>query len=751
MTDKKGEPIAGVLVQILDSNIGCLTNEEGKFTLTDSPSDKFVVKASLLGYQPQTKSISPQDDFGSLDFVLSEQAVEGKEILVTGKSPIQQMREAPEAISVIEGKSIRGKAVSIESVLDKTAGVKVRQSGGLGSASRITVHGLEGKRIQIMVDDNPLNSPDGSISIDDIPIDLIDRIEVYKGIVPARFGGDGLGGAVNIVTREYETDYIDLSYERSSYNTNRASWVIKKNFKDLGIRIGTGGFYNYAQNNYTFNSPYEENLTITRDHDLFESYIIGGNITFTKLWFDEIELEVEYYNNEAQIQGIQENIQHALTKNKLLGFEQTFKKEGFFDKNLDFELHSLIGVSETNFIDTAHLNYDFYGNSYASPNGQGEIGWTANSSEDKITEVRERLNLNYKINPFHSFNLNTSFRYSKKDPKDELASENAGYDVSGYPNSMYNIISGLTYEAKLNGDKFINLLGAKVFHTHAEITALDVFTVQDTPETKGNTSTKFGTSEAIRWRIWPFFNLKASYQHALRLPTPDELFGDGVLITPAGDLKPEVSNNFNLGFYIDRHRFFGFERVQLEVNGFYMHVTDMIKLMASSLEMGYENLGEVEIKGVEAELKVDLSKMLYAHTNVTYQDARDVMEKSAGASFANPTKGLRVPNMPYFFANFGVEYHAENLFGKDQFSKIYWDAEFTEEYYYNWKVSNRQSRIIPQSFVQDIGIQHSFHNQYTFTFEVHNIFDNEVWNLYRMPLPGRTFHVKFRYTLMGKS
>jgi len=752
VTDKKGDPIVGVLIQVLNSNIGCVTNQEGRFTLKDIPSGKFGVKASLLGYQSQTKFLNAQDDFGSLDFVLREKSVEGNEIVVTGTSPIQQMREAPEAVTIVDGEAIRGKAVSLERVLDKTAGVKVRQSGGLGSASRITVHGLEGKRIQIMVDDNPLNSPDGSISIDDIPIDLIDRIEVYKGIVPARFGGDGLGGAVNIVTREFDNDYIDVSYERSSYNTNRASWVLKKNYKDLGVLIGLGGFYNYAQNDYKFKVPGENNLIVTRDHDLFKSYIISPTIKFTKLWFDEIDFELNFYKRESEIQGIEEyNIQHALTKNTLFASEQSFVKEGFFSENLDFELHSLIGFSETNFIDTSHISYDFYGGAKKSPNGQGEIGWSGNNSEDKVVEVRERLNLNYKINPSHSLNLNSSFRYSKKDPKDNLASESVGYNVSGYPNRMYNIITGLTYEAKFNDDKVVNFLGVKAFHTHAEITALNVFNVQDTPETEGNTSTKFGASEAIRWRIWPFFNLKASYQRALRVPTPDELFGDGVLVTPSGDLKPEASNNFNLGFYIDKRGFLGLERVQFDVNGFYMDVTNMIRLMRNVLEMGYENLGEVEIKGVEAELKVDFTKKLFAYANITYQDARDVMEKAAGANFANSTKGLRVPNMPYFFANFGLEYHAEHLLGKNQFSKIYWDAKFTEQTYYNWKVSNRQSRVIPQNFVQDIGIQHSFNNQYIFTFEVHNLFDNEVWNLYRMPLPGRTVHVKFRYTLMGKS
>jgi hypothetical protein len=64
---------------------------------------------------------------------------------------------------------------------------------------------------------------------------------VYKGIVPARFGGDGIGGAVNVVIRDFEPDYIDLTYSAASFNTHRASWVIKKNFDAIGYRTGIGG------------------------------------------------------------------------------------------------------------------------------------------------------------------------------------------------------------------------------------------------------------------------------------------------------------------------------------------------------------------------------------------------------------------------------------------------------------------------------------------------------------------------------
>ncbi len=63
------------------------------------------------------------------------------EVIVSGKSDIQKRREAPEAVTVIDASQLRGQAVSLESVLNKAVGMKVRQSGGLGSASRMMIHG----------------------------------------------------------------------------------------------------------------------------------------------------------------------------------------------------------------------------------------------------------------------------------------------------------------------------------------------------------------------------------------------------------------------------------------------------------------------------------------------------------------------------------------------------------------------------------------------------------------------------------
>lgn len=746
------KPLVGATVFIKETKTGVATDSEGNYSILLSKGN-YNVEVSFIGYKTIKKTIKITMSEIHQNFYLQPSTQSLNEIVISAKSKIQEKREAPETITIIDAKEIRGRAVSLESVLDKAAGIKIRSSGGMGSASRVMIHGLEGKRIQIFVDGSPLNSPDGSFTMDDIPIDLIERIEVYKGIVPARFGGDGLGGAVNIVIREFEKDYIDVSYEHSTYNTHRANWVFKKCFDKFGgLQIGTGGFYNYSNNNYSFKSPYQDNLTITRDHDQFSSGLAGVAFTFTKLWFDEIAAEFMYFKNHKEIQGIQKNIQHAQVNSDAFIIEGKLKKEGFFHKNLDFEYNLTIPLASIQFTDTSSYNYDFNGNRYLSPSGQGEMGTNPNNSNNKLNEHRHRLNLNYKFNDKHNINLNSNFRHSKMQPEDELASQFVGYNIAGYPNSMYSIITGLSYEAKFNDKKLVNFLSAKIFHLNSNIfgTGADGGALLEEPEIKENTFTNYGISEAIRWRIFPSFNIKASVQRALRLPTSDELFGNGIAITPAPELKPEKSNNINLGFLFDRHKTLGLERMQLEGNFFYMDIEDMIQLLPSAMAMGYVNLGEVEIKGIDAELKLDITKNIYAYGNITYQNVIDVMEFSPGTIAENPTKGLRVPNVPYFYYNFGAEYHIEDLFGEGQFSRIYWDSRYTKEFFYNWEMSIHQNRRIPSSFIHDLGIQQSFaNNRYIISAEIHNITNQEVWGIYQMPLMGRTFHIKLRYSFVG--
>ncbi|WP_394798086.1 TonB-dependent receptor [Porphyromonas gingivalis] len=736
-------------VTVLWKPIGAYSFKEGSSTDTNGivkipirNYNKYVVQSRYIGYETSIDTIETVIPKHVIQLHSKSQLLDG--VTVTGKTKVQVIRESPEAVSVINAKELQGRSVSLETILNKTIGLKVGQTGGLGSSSRIIVHGLEGNRIQILWDGIPMSTSDGTFSLDEIPIDIIERIEVYKSIIPARFGCDGLGGAVNIVTKEFSTDYLDASYELGSYQTHKGSVFSRKNFPKSGILLGAGGYYTSAKNDYSFRVPERENLLVKRDHDRFRSYMLKGKIAFTKLWFDEISTEFGYYNRFNEIQGVLKNIQHAENKSGMFMLENKLMKSGMLNNRLNFESHFSLSHTTNNFVDTARVNHDFEGNIYPSPNGQGETGDVPHNSNDKGLEINERINFDYRLSGNHSLNLNTLINYARRQPNDDLASQHAGFVIGGFPSKKTSVVSGLTWEAKLFGRKLTNMFSAKYFHLHSEIEDLTSYEMIEAPKKKSNKTSQIGWIEAMKYEPFRGFHLKASYQRAIRLPNSQELFGDGIITFPAAGLKPEKSHNFNLGFLIDKNDVLGLSRLQFEVNGFYMQVSDMIKLMKQHMAAGYVNAEKVHIKGIETELKLDISPTVYAYGNLTYQDVRDVLDYLPGTQAPNPTKGLRLPNIPYLFANFGTEYHSDRLF-KNWYVKAFWDGKFTEEFFYFWELTELQKRRIPRSFVNDIGLLLTYKNKYSIALECHNLMNKEVWDQFRQPLAGRTFHLKFRY------
>lgn len=468
---------------------GTTTNKKGVAKLNTPAHQKLVLRVSYVGYQTITDTITANEKRHTLK--LRPESTELANVVVFGKTKTQVIRESPEAVSVINAKELQGRSVSLETILNKTIGLKVGQTGGFGSSSRIIVHGLEGNRIQILWDGIPMNTSDGAFSLDEIPIDIIERIEVYKSIIPARFGCDGLGGAVNIVTKEFSTDYLDASYELGSYQTHKGSVFSRKNFPKSGILLGAGGYYTSAKNDYSFRVPERENLLVKRDHDRFRSHMLKGKIAFTKLWFDEISTEFGYYNRFNEIQGVLKNIQHAENKSGMFMLENKLIKSGILNNRLNFESHFSLSHTTNNFVDTARVNHDFEGNIYPSPNGQGETGDVPHSSNDKGLEINERINLDYKLSTNHSLNLNTLINYAQRQPSDDIASQHAGFIIGGFPSKKTSVVSGLTWEAKLFGRKLTNMFSAKYFHLHSEIEDLTSYEMIEAPKKKSNTPPQF--------------------------------------------------------------------------------------------------------------------------------------------------------------------------------------------------------------------------------------------------------------------
>ena len=738
-----GEPLINAEIIIKDLNKGTTTDDKGFYQIHNLPLGSYTVSFYYLGYQSVSKRINITEQT-HLSASLKEEKQEIGEMVFTAKTIAHQKKEEAMPVTVIDLSNIRGTVSSVQDILVKTVGVTIRSSGGVGSSSRLSVRGLEGKRIGFFIDELPLSEQTDYIDINDIPVDMIDRIEIYKGVVPARFGGSSLGGAVNIVIREYPEKYADLSYGLESFNTHKLQAVFKRNLKEKGLTFGIGGSYTTADNNYTFESPYRKGLYITRNHDKYQKILVGGSFKAHKWWFDEVEVEPVVVKTYKEIQGIEYDIREAHSHSLMTGLATKLTKDHFFLDGLNFDMLNGLVFTKMNFIDKATRRYEWDGASYPTPSRYGgEVGYNFPSdSDDKKFSFVNKTNLEYLINEQHSLNFNTVLSIAKGTPKDELKRLSLGKQIN-FDSHMLSWVSGLTYDYRTPDDRFLNSLTGRyyLYTMHTQRAPLFVPGQYDVDLNK----TSFGINDALRYRFSPTFMGKLSVGHDVRIPTENELLGDGIAIVPSGDLLPERNTNINVGCLLDlvgKHP----SNAQIELNLFYMHLKDMIRYTAGLIGAQYQNFGEMRTIGVEFEAKADILPSLYAYVNTTYQDLRDVRDYEPASTVPNPTKDKRMPNIPYLMGNMGLEFHRENLFGGlGQNTRIFLDYAFVEEYYYDFEITQLDKRRIPRSTTFDLGFEHSFLNNKLFiSGKIRNLTDQKVLSEFNRPLPGINGGIKLR-------
>ena len=743
--DSGEEPLPGTTIFIEELKKGIATNEHGDFSFSDIPTGTYTLTVSFMGYRTQTRKVTVGNERGSKIIIrLKADSKSLDEVVVMGKSEARKIREQAMPISVISMSQIQGTVNNVQDVLAKTAGITVRTMGGVGSTSRISVRGLEGKRIGLFIDGQPMNDNSDFIDINDIPVEMIDRIEIYKGIVPAKFGGSAVGGAVNIVIKEYPPKYLDVNYSYGSFNTHKASVVSKMNIAPKGIEFGLGGFYNYSDNNYKMKSPFQEGLTIIRDHDKFKKAVVGGSFKARKWWFDLVEFEPIFIRTYKDVQGIESNIQYAHSHSEAFIIANKMEKENFLLEGLDFDWQLGYVYTSYHFTDTASHRTHWDGTHYpAVSKFGGEIGKWASLLVNNKHLLQHKLNLNYLVNDNHSVNFNSLSKYAHANPEDAMKDKVIGYRTE-FPSNMLSWVAGVNYDYRSSDDKFLNSVNIKYYYYSMKTRMASILT--NSAEDIDTHKNDFGISNALRYRITPNLMAKASLGYDVRLPSEEELLGDGYVIAPAGNLIPERNTSVNVGMLFDLTGKSP-SNLQIEVNGFYMYLQNMIRFTGGFLQSQYQNFGEMRTFGVEAEVKADVTRWLYGYVNATYQDLRDTRKYEQNTTVANPTKGSRMPNIPYLMANAGLEFHKENLFGgKEMNTRIFSDASFVEEYLYDFEQSQFQQHRIPRTISCSMGFEQSFGNgRYFIMGKINNLTDTQMISEFNRPLPGRSFTVRFRY------
>lgn len=419
-------------------------------------------------------------------------------------------------------------------------------------------------------------------------------------------------------------------------------------------------------------------------------------------------MELSYINNKQEIQGMEYDIKHACNKSDLGVLALILKKENAIIPGLDLDYDAAFCAISHGKIDTAMVRYDWDGKTMGPVSSKGgETGRFPTNGNNKTYEGHSKLNLGYIINPKHSLNLNFYTNYNKQNPKDELMDNTLGFKAN-FPSTMINVTTGLSYDLHLFEGKLQSATTLKRYHFWSNSRMTDMFFIEEPQKIKTNKSYT-GWSQALRYKFNEEFLIKTSYAIEARLPSAEEINGNGYSVLPAPSLVPEQNNAVNLGMIYHKMTSIGY--LELEFNTFYSTLKDMIRFTPDMIATmaRYRNFGNVRTWGVEGEVKGDILPEVFIYINGTFQDLRDIRKTIPGTNVDNPSKNMRMPNTPYLMANCGAEFHKPNLLGgKGQNTRIMLDLAYVHEYFYDFEMSIHQERKIPSSMNLDAALEHSF-------------------------------------------
>ena len=195
---KEKEEVPFATVYLKGTNYGCATNEEGLYHLV-APEGDYTLVVSAVGYETVEKPIQLVGERQKMNIVLSDSEVQLDEVVIMANGVSRVNRSAFNAVA-IGTENLQNSTKNLSEALARTPGLKLRESGGVGSDMSMMLDGFTGKHVKIFIDGVPQEGVGEAFGLNNIPINYAERIEVYKGVVPVGFGTDALGGVINIVT-----------------------------------------------------------------------------------------------------------------------------------------------------------------------------------------------------------------------------------------------------------------------------------------------------------------------------------------------------------------------------------------------------------------------------------------------------------------------------------------------------------------------------------------------------------------------
>lgn len=734
---------------------GGITNQEGIYHVS-APAGNYTLVVSAVGYKTVEKPVTLlRGQRVRQNITISPETQQLDEVTVVSTGVSRLKRSAFSAVAV-DTKELQNTTKNLSDALAKAPGMKLRESGGVGSDMQLMLDGFSGKHVKVFIDGVPQEGVGSSFGLNNIPVNFADRIEVYKGVVPVGFGTDAIGGVINIVTNKKRRRwFLDTSYSYGSFNTHKSNVNFGQTFKN-GFTYEVNAFQNYSDNDYHIEAPVEDfetgridrdkKVRVKRFNDTYHNEAVVGKVgVVDKKWADRLMLGFTYSNMYQDIQtGVRQDIVYGQKHRKghSLMPSLEYYKRNLFAKGLDVALTVNYNKNLTTNVDTASYKYNWYGDRKLL-NSPGEQSYQHSRADNN--NWNGTFTANYRLGKMHmlTFNhvLNTFSRsntslLAKEEQSDAIAKETRK-NISGV---SYRLMPSETWNLSVFG-KYYNQFVAGPVATDAN--------QNDYVRTTRSVSS-IGYGAAGTYFILPGLQAKLSYEKAYRLPTIEEMFGNEDLEMGDIGIRPENSDNVNLN--LSYNRTFGRHSVYVEGGLVYRNTKDYIQRNITDLSGGksaatYINYGKVLTKGYNISARYGFGKWVSVGGNFTQMDVRDNMKTSISGSAENIAYKERMPNLPYIFADSDVTFYWRDLGRKGNALTVSYDNQYLHSFtYYSSKIgSNKGDYVVPSQFSHNLSLSYSLRDgRYNLSFECRNFTDEQLYDNFSLQKAGRAFYGKVR-------
>ena len=216
-------PYATILV--IETGAGTVSDDSGHFVFKNVKEGTYTLRVQLMGYATQEKKVTVSKEYTTdVHFEMVEEGFVTEEVVVSANRNEVSRREAPVVVNVMNAKLFETvNSTDLAKTLNFQSGLRVENSCQNCAFPQVRINGLEGPYSQILINSRPIISAlSGVYGLEQIPTNMIERVEVVRGGGSALFGANAVGGTINIITK----DPINNSFQVSSTlsNVNGKTW-----------------------------------------------------------------------------------------------------------------------------------------------------------------------------------------------------------------------------------------------------------------------------------------------------------------------------------------------------------------------------------------------------------------------------------------------------------------------------------------------------------------------------------------------